>query len=44
MASNIEKRRKIRALEASRDKLLQSQQINRAKLVTVRAQLKEARR
>lgn len=44
MATNIEKRRKIRALEAQRDKLLTNQQLNKQKLAVVRTQLKEERR
>lgn len=42
--SNIQKRREIRALEAKRDKLLESAQKAKSALITVRAQLKDARK
>jgi len=44
MSSNIERRRKIRSLEAKRDSLLENQKKTRESLVTVRAQLQQARR
>lgn len=44
MATGIDKRRKVRALEAARDKLLITQTSVKDKLVIVRTQLKEARK
>jgi hypothetical protein len=41
---SIDKRRKIRAAEAQRDKLLESQEKNKISLAQVRAQLKTLRR
>lgn len=42
--SNIDKRRKVRALEAKRDKLLESKQKSVTGLATVRAELKQLRK
>lgn len=42
--SNISKRRKIRALEAKRDKLLEAKQKAIVALATVRAELKTTRK
>lgn len=44
MATNIEKRRKIRALEAKRDTLLQQKQKATSGLAIVRAELKSLRK
>jgi len=44
MATTIEKRRKIRALEAKRDSLLEQAKKAKAGLATVRADLKHARK
>jgi len=43
-ASTIEKRRKIRALEAQRDKYLEVTKTARSKLATLRAELKHMRK
>lgn len=43
-ASNIEKRRKIRALEAKRDALMEAKGKNASELAKVRAELKHQRR
>jgi len=42
--TNIEKRRKLRALEAKRDKLLEAQANAKKGLAMVRAELKQAKR
>jgi len=44
MATSIEKRRRVRALEAKRDKLLEQKQRSIQALATVRAQLKQERK
>jgi len=41
--SNIERRRKIRALEARRDSLMQAKNKNQSELAKVRAELKTVR-
>lgn len=41
--TNIERRRKIRALEAKRDSLMQSKNRNQSELAKVRAELKTVR-
>jgi len=43
MASSIEKRRKVRALEAKRDKLMIARDSNKSALAVVRAELKAER-
>jgi len=43
-AKNMDKRRKIRAFEAQRDKLMMTIDLNRKKLAVVRVQLKEERK
>jgi predicted nucleic acid-binding Zn-ribbon protein len=43
MATNIERRRRIRALEAKRDSLMQNKNKNQAELAKVRAELKTVR-
>lgn len=43
MASNIDKRRKLRSLEASRDKHLTQIQVSKTKLASIRAELKHLR-
>ncbi len=42
--SSVEQRRKIRALEAKRDQLLQAGEKNKQQLAVVRADLKHQRR
>jgi len=44
MAKSIETRRRIRALEAQRDKWLETSKTARSKLATVRAELKHMRK
>jgi len=44
MATSIEKRRKVRALEAKRDKLMENKSKATAELSKVRAELKHTRR
>lgn len=41
--TNIDRRRKLRALEARRDSLMQSAQKNKTELAKVRAELKSVR-
>jgi|WetSurMetagenome_2_1015567.scaffolds.fasta_scaffold30390_4 hypothetical protein len=41
--TNIERRRKLRALEARRDALMQASQKNKTELAKVRAELKSVR-
>jgi hypothetical protein len=43
MATNVEKRRRIRALEAKRDQLMQSKVKNVTELAKIRAELKSVR-
>lgn len=44
MAKNMDRRRKIRALEAARDKLIIQNTVARNKLAVIRVQLSEARK
>lgn len=43
-APSIDKRRKIRALEAKRDSLLETKKTAETKLATVRAELKQVKK
>jgi len=44
MASSLEQRRRIRALEAKRDMLMESKKKNASELAKVRAELKHQRK